>query len=75
MPASVRRGPSSAGPYVPLSLTAAPEACSYDAVVIAVAHNEFRAMSIEGIRALGKAEHVLYDLKYLFPADAADIRL
>ena len=58
-----------------ISLTAAPEAGSYDAVIIAVAHNEFRALGAEGIRALGKADHVLYDLKYLFPADAADIRL
>ena len=58
-----------------ISLTAAPEAGSYDAVLIAVAHNEFRAMGIEGIRALGKAEHVLYDLKYLFPAEQTDLRL
>jgi len=58
-----------------ISLTAEPEAGAYDAVVIAVAHNEFRAMGIECIRALGKAEHVLYDLKYLFPAEASDIRL
>jgi UDP-N-acetyl-D-glucosamine/UDP-N-acetyl-D-galactosamine dehydrogenase len=47
---------------------------SYDAIVIAVAHHQFKTMSAAAIRALGKTEHVLYDLKYVLPADASDLR-
>ena len=47
----------------------------YDAVVIAVAHGEFVTMGIDHIRALCKPEHIVYDLKYLFPADQTDMRL
>ncbi|WP_136254430.1 Vi polysaccharide biosynthesis UDP-N-acetylglucosamine C-6 dehydrogenase TviB [Onishia niordana] len=52
-----------------------PEAGAYDAVVLAVAHREFRELGAEGIRAWGKPEHVLYDLKYLLPKEAVDLRL
>ncbi len=48
---------------------------SYDGIILAVSHNEFRAMGAEGIRALGKSVHVLYDLKYVLAADAVDLRL
>ncbi|MEQ8800771.1 UDP binding domain-containing protein [Haliea sp.] len=58
-----------------ISLTAAPETGTYDTVVIAVVHDEFRSMGSEGTRALGNAEHVLYDLTYLLPAHASDLRL
>ena len=48
---------------------------SYDAVILAVAHSEFKELGAERIRAFGKAHSVIYDLKYLLPADAADLRL
>jgi len=48
---------------------------AYDAIVVAVAHHQFREMGADAIRALGKPDHVLYDLKYVLPRDAADIRL
>ena len=32
-------------------------------------------MGAAAIRKLGKAEHVLYDLKYVLPADESDLRL
>jgi UDP-N-acetyl-D-galactosamine dehydrogenase len=47
----------------------------YDAVVLAVAHRQFAEMGIEKIRALGKPNSVLYDVKYVFPADQVDGRL
>jgi UDP-N-acetyl-D-galactosamine dehydrogenase len=47
----------------------------YDGIVVAVAHHQFKAMGEEAIRALGKKAHVLYDLKYILPADASDLRL
>jgi UDP-N-acetyl-D-glucosamine/UDP-N-acetyl-D-galactosamine dehydrogenase len=47
----------------------------YDAVVLAVAHEAFKAQPADSFRALGKTQHVLYDLKYLLPAEASDLRL
>ncbi len=47
----------------------------YDAVILAVAHRQFKQMKIEKIRALGRARSVVYDIKYLFPAEETDGRL
>ncbi|MFA5685269.1 MAG: Vi polysaccharide biosynthesis UDP-N-acetylglucosamine C-6 dehydrogenase TviB [Lysobacteraceae bacterium] len=52
-----------------------PQAAHYDALVIAVGHDQFRALGGEGIRALGKPEAVVYDVKYVLPRDAVDGRL
>jgi UDP-N-acetyl-D-galactosamine dehydrogenase len=48
---------------------------AYDGIIVAVAHHQFKAMGEAAIRALGKKAHVLYDLKYILPADASDLRL
>ena len=48
---------------------------AYDAVVLAVAHTEFREMGAKAIRALGKPGAVLYDVKAMLPQGAADLRL
>jgi UDP-N-acetyl-D-galactosamine dehydrogenase len=53
----------------------APQAGKYDAIVLAVAHREFKALGAGGIRAFGKEQHVLYDLKYVLSNVDADIRL
>ena len=58
-----------------IRLTAAPETAAYDAILIAVAHRQFAELGGAGIRAFGKARHILYDLKYVLPRDAADLRL
>jgi UDP-N-acetyl-D-glucosamine/UDP-N-acetyl-D-galactosamine dehydrogenase len=47
----------------------------YDAIIIAVGHDQFRTMGIENIRRLGKPSHVLFDVKYMFPAAQVDARL
>ncbi len=47
----------------------------FDAIVLAVAHDHFKKMDIRQIRALGKSNSVIYDLKYLFPAELTDERL
>ncbi|WP_222908767.1 Vi polysaccharide biosynthesis UDP-N-acetylglucosamine C-6 dehydrogenase TviB [Pseudomonas sp. DNDY-54] len=52
-----------------------PVISAYDGIVLAVAHNEFRALGSENIRRYGKPEHVLYDLKYLLSSEEADLRL
>lgn len=48
---------------------------TFDAIVLAVAHTQFKQMNIHKIRALGKSSAVVYDLKSLFPADLTDARL
>lgn len=58
-----------------LSLTAVPPANTFDAIVLAVAHREFKALGAPALHALGKKNHVLYDLKHLLNIDEADIRL
>ena len=52
-----------------------PKPGHYDAIILAVAHRQFREMGVERIRALGKPDSVLFDVKYLLPADAVDGRL
>src|SRR5690606_31304535 len=58
-----------------IDLVASPAAGAYDAIILAVAHEQFVAMGSQAIHALGKPEHVLYDLKYVLSADEADLRL
>lgn len=52
-----------------------PQPGTYDALVLAVAHNQFRTLGARGLRELGKARHLLYDLKYLLPVHESDMRL
>jgi UDP-N-acetyl-D-galactosamine dehydrogenase len=58
-----------------LSLNQSPAAGNYDAIILAVSHDEFKKLGAENIRKLGKNNHVLYDLKYLLPKDTVDMRL
>lgn len=51
------------------------EKSRYDAIILAVGHDEFSKMTVTDIRALGKPEHVLYDIKSVFPRDEVDARL
>ena len=51
------------------------KADTYDAVILAVAHNQFKEMGVTEIRTLGKANHVLYDLKYVLETTESDLRL
>ncbi len=51
------------------------QASSYDAVIVAVGHRQFREMGAERIRALLKPNGVLFDIKCILPADAVDGRL
>ncbi|MFA0087019.1 Vi polysaccharide biosynthesis UDP-N-acetylglucosamine C-6 dehydrogenase TviB [Vibrio sp. 10N.261.51.F12] len=57
-----------------LSLTQ-PKPNHYDAIIMAVGHNEFKEMGAAEIRALGKESHVLYDLKYVLEKSDVDMRL
>ena len=52
-----------------------PKKGHYDAILLAVAHDEFIQMGVEAIRAFGKSNHVLFDIKYILMADQVDGRL
>lgn len=47
----------------------------YDAIVLAVAHDQFKQMSIDEFKAVAKEKYVLYDLKYILNQLDVDIRL
>jgi len=47
----------------------------YDAIILAVAHNEFMQIGAEGIKKLGKPSHVLFDVKNILPKELVDARL
>lgn len=52
-----------------------PEASHYDAIILAVAHKQFIALGSDAIRAFGKADHILYDIKSILPKNSVDARL
>ena len=52
-----------------------PTAGKYDAIILAVAHDQFKALSVKQIKKYGKDNHVLYDIKYILRADQTDGRL
>jgi UDP-N-acetyl-D-galactosamine dehydrogenase len=58
-----------------VGLVAQPEQGVYDAVILAVAHDQFRKLGAGGARAFGKPQALLYDIKSLFPREDVDGRL
>ncbi len=67
--------PEEAASEYGIRLIEQPPEAAYDAIVLAVAHRQFAAMGVDRIRALGKANAVLYDVKHVLPRDAVDGRL
>lgn len=51
------------------------KAASYDAIIVAVGHEQFKKMGSTDIRGFGKDKHVLYDLKYILSPEQSDVRL
>ncbi len=58
-----------------LQLIDKPELDAYDAIILAVAHEQFQALGVEKIRRFGKPEHVLFDVKSVLPKASVDGRL
>ncbi len=52
-----------------------PKDAQYDAIIIAVAHDNFKNMGISEIREFGTKNHIIFDLKSIFPKETVDIRL
>jgi len=61
--------------YGLLCLREAPATDQYDAVVLAVGHQQFVSMGAKGIKAFGKRHAVLFDVKGILPKGEADARL
>ena len=47
----------------------------YDAIILAVSHNEFKEMDVKQLRRAGKEKHILFDVKYMQSVDEVDGRL
>ncbi len=58
-----------------VTLVKAPSQGAYDAVVLAVAHQQFREFDAAQIRALGVPDMVVYDVKSAWPRHVVDDRL
>jgi UDP-N-acetyl-D-galactosamine dehydrogenase len=58
-----------------ITLLETPQKNFYDGIIVAVSHKQFSEIGCVGIRGFGKEDHVLYDLKYVFPAEDCDLRL
>lgn len=58
-----------------IGIIAAPKDGQYDAIILAVAHEQFKQMTETEIRRFGRTSHVLYDLKYILNKTQSDIRL
>jgi len=58
-----------------LDLVQTPQPRTYEGIILAVAHDEFRAMGETSIRALGRPGALVYDLKYILPPEQSDLRL
>jgi UDP-N-acetyl-D-galactosamine dehydrogenase len=58
-----------------IKLLSEPEVGAYDAVVIAVAHQQFKAMGYSRIEQLCKPKSLIFDVKYVLPVDTSDERL
>jgi UDP-N-acetyl-D-galactosamine dehydrogenase len=52
-----------------------PAAGKYDAIIMAVGHDQFKQMGVDSIRKLGRRECVLYDIKSILPRSSVDARL
>ena len=58
-----------------ITLIYAPVKAKYDAVILAVAHDEFKSLTPEKIKIFTKKDYVLFDIKYILKANEVDGRL
>lgn len=58
-----------------IKIIESPNIGSYDGIILAVAHQEFKEMDIKMIHSLLKENGIIYDLKHVFSADQVHMRL
>ena len=52
-----------------------PEEKKYDVILLTVAHDKFKKLSLEQLKNFAKDNHVIYDIKYILKAKEVDGRL
>ncbi len=57
-----------------ISLINKPKLKNYDTVIIAVAHDEFKKLSIKKLTRFCKKKHLIYDLKNILPENKSNIK-
>ena len=67
--------PAAASHEYGIELISEPALGTYDAIIVAVGHQQFAKLGSAGIRAFGKPQNILYDVKYVLPRAAVDGRL
>jgi UDP-N-acetyl-D-galactosamine dehydrogenase len=67
--------PEEAKALYDLNLVNEPAAGAYDAAILCVAHDQFKAMGIGGIKRFVKSNHVIYDVKSILPVEEVQGRL
>ncbi|HLQ85666.1 MAG TPA: nucleotide sugar dehydrogenase [Salinisphaeraceae bacterium] len=67
--------PAEAQQIFGLTLLQQPQPGSYDAIILAVGHRQFVQQDSLDVRALGKPDAVVYDVKSVLPKDLVDGRL
>ena len=60
---------------VPLMCQHVAASKKYDAIILAVSHDDFIAMGVDELRSFTKDINIIYDLKYLLPIQESDLRL
>lgn len=58
-----------------LTLIDEPALGQYDGIVLAVGHEDFQKLGVEGVRRFGREKSVLFDVKSMFPLNSSDERL
>lgn len=58
-----------------INMVSEPVGKQYDAIILAVAHEVFKSLGADGVRAFGKTEALFYDLKSVFTPNESDLRL
>lgn len=58
-----------------ITLISEPAIDTYDAVILAVAHDEFKSLGLNAIKQFTKNNHVIYDIKYILDSNEVDGRL
>lgn len=58
-----------------IDLVKAPEANTYEGVVLAVAHSQFRDAGFDALCSYATADSVFFDLKSVFPTEKSTLRL
>ncbi len=58
-----------------LTLIDEPALDHYDGIVLAVGHEDFQKLGVEGVRKFGRTGSILFDVKSAFPLTSSDERL